>query len=343
MGKGRFSGQKTTFFCRKREEKRFFLLFWPKWFKIDGKQIKNEETGDFSMKRKDGIRIKLDDPMYRVAAHVMNKRMDSMNMVTIDIPVQPIADYVHRKRDEGGMKISRLAVLLAAYIRVIDEFPWFNHFVVNSNFYARNEIAVGMVVLKGGSLKSGGTMSKIYFQPTDNVFKVQQRLNEYIEQNRAQDPDNGTERMIKFLLSVPGLLRGGVKLFRWMDKHGMLPKSVLAMSPFHISLVITDLASIRLDSIYHHVYEFGTTSIAMAMGVNREVPKSRGGEIVHERCMPLGIVMDERIASGNYFARGFHRFKEYLYHPEVLEQTPDVIDEEIRKIFHLEEEVGADR
>ncbi|MBQ6823387.1 MAG: hypothetical protein IJP27_01930 [Clostridia bacterium] len=290
------------------------------------------------MKRRDGVRVRHSDPMYMVAAHVMDKRMDSMNMITIDIPIDPVAEYVHRKRDEGGMKISRLAVLLAAYIRVIDEFPQFNHFIVNCNRYARNEIAVGMVVLKGGSLTEGGTISKVYFQPTDDVFKVQERLDEYIARNREIKPENGTEKMISFLLSVPGLLRVGVKLFRWMDKHGLLPKAVIDMSPFHISLLITDLASIRLDPIYHHVYEFGTTSIAMAMGVNREVPKRKGEEIIHEKCMPLGIVMDERIAGGSYFALGFRRLKHYLKHPELLEQPPEVIHDEIKKLFKLGEE-----
>ncbi len=288
------------------------------------------------MGRRDGIKVnKKAPPMYRVAAHIMDKRMDSMNMITIDIPVDPIAKYVHQKRDEG-MKISRLAVLIAAYIRVIDEFPKFNHFVVNSNIYARKEIAVGMVVLRGGSVLNDGTMSKIYFQPTDDVYKVQERLTEYIEANRAQEPDNGTEKMIKALLSIPGLLRVGVKLFRWMDKYGLLPKSIIDVSPFHISLVLTDLASIRLDPIYHHIYEFGTTSVAMAMGVNHEVARRKGGEIVHEKCMPIGIVMDERIAGGNYFALGFRRFKDYLKHPETLEQPPAVIDEEIREIFKLD-------
>ncbi|MBQ7971797.1 MAG: hypothetical protein IJ294_05570 [Clostridia bacterium] len=288
------------------------------------------------MKRKDGIRLKITDPMYTVAAHVMDKRVDSMNMITIDIPVDPVAAYVHRKRDEG-MKISRLAVLLAAYIRVIDEFPKLNHFVVNSNFYARNEIAVGMVVLQGGDITQSGTMSKIYFQPTDNVYKVQERLTEYIDENRKENPDNGTEKIISALLSVPGLLRGGVKIFRWMDKHGMLPKSIIDMSPFHISLVITDLASIRTNAIYHHIYEFGTTSVAMAMGINREVPKRKGGEIIHEKCMPLGIVMDERIASGSYFALAFRRFQDYMAHPEKLEEIPPVIDDEIKKIFKIED------
>lgn len=288
------------------------------------------------MKRKDGIRIKITDPMYTVAAHIMDKRMDSMNMITIDIPVDPVADYVHRKRDEG-MKISRLAVLLAAYIRVIDEFPKLNHFIVNSNIYARNELAVGMVVLQGGDITRQGTMSKIYFQPTDNVYKVQERLTTYIDENRKENPENGTEKIVAALLSIPGLLRGGVKILRWMDKHGLLPKSIIDMSPFHISLVITDLASIRTNAIYHHIYEFGTTSVAMAMGINREIPKRKGGEIIHEKCMPLGIVMDERIASGSYFALAFRRFQDYMAHPEKLEEIPPVIDDEIKKIFKIED------
>lgn len=286
------------------------------------------------MKRKDGIRVKNIEPMYLVAAHIMNKRLDSMNMITLDIPLEPMLGYIRRKQFEDGIKISRLALVLTAYVRLVAEYPELNHFVVNSNIYARKEIAVGMVVLKG-SMQDGGTISKIYFQPTDDVFKVQERLQKYIEENRQEEPDNGTEKMIKILLSVPGLLRGGVHLFRWMDKHGMLPKSIIDVSPFHSSLLITDLASIRTDAIYHHVYEFGTTSVSLAIGNTKEVAKRKGGELTWQKCMPLGVVMDERIASGSYFAMVFHDFQEYLKHPEQLEQPPRKIHDEIKEIFHL--------
>ena len=102
------------------------------------------------------------------------------------------------------------------------------------------------------------------------------------------------------------------------------------------ALLLTDLASIRTDAIYHHVYEFGTTSIAVAIGNSREVAKRKSGELIFQKCMPLGIVMDERIASGSYFAVAFHTFQEYLKHPECLEGPPPVIHEEIRRIFHLD-------
>lgn len=288
------------------------------------------------MKRKDGIRVNLKDvePMYLVAAHIMDKRVDSMNMISLDIPLEPMLNYVHQKRDEG-MKISRLAVFLAAYLRVLAEFPDLNHFVVNRKIYARNEIAVGMVVLKG-SMKDGGTMSKIYFQPTDTVLDVQRKLTEYIENNRQEDPDNGTEKIIKILLSIPGLLSGGVKIFKWMDKHNLLPKAIIDMSPFHESLLITDLASIRTGAIYHHVYEFGTTSVGVAIGNTKELPKMKDGQIVLEKHMPLGIVMDERIASGSYFAMAFHKMQGYFKHPEILENPPEVIHPEIKEIFNLD-------
>ena len=36
---------------------------------------------------------------------------------------------------------------------------------------------------------------------------------------------------------------------------------------------------------------------------------TRKGEIVLEKCIPMGVVMDERIASGHYFATAFSRMK----------------------------------
>jgi len=288
------------------------------------------------MKRKDGVRVPLKDvePMYLVAAHIMNKRVDSMNMISLDIPLEPMLNYVHKKRDEGT-KISRLAIFLAAYLRVVAEFPELNRFVVNSKIYSRNELAVGMVVLKG-SMTDGGTMSKIYFQPTDTVFDVQRKLTEYIDSNRQAQPNNGTEKIIKVLLSIPGLVRVGVKLFKWMDRHNLLPKAIIDVSPFHASLLITDLASIRTGAIYHHVYEFGTTSVGVAIGNTKELPKMKDGQVVLAKHMPLGIVMDERIASGSYFAMAFHKMQGYFKNPELLETPPQVIHPEIKRVFKMD-------
>ena len=270
--------------------------------------------------RADGKRIKNADPMYTVAAYIMDKRVDSMNMITIDIPVEPIKEYLNEKRKQG-ISMSHMAVVLAAYLRTMKEFPELNRFVVNKRIYQRNEIAVGMVVLKPGEM-GHGTMSKMYFDENNTIFEVNDIIEKYVAENREAPENNGTEKIIKFLLSVPGVLPLGVGIFKWLDKHNLLPKFIIDMSPFHMSLGITNLASIRTNHIYHHCYEFGTTSVFMAMGNTREVPKRKGDEIVFEKCMPIGVVMDERIASGSYFALAFRKMRTYLRNPELLEAPP---------------------
>ncbi len=262
--------------------------------------------------------------MYTVAAHIMRRRSDAMNMITIDIPSEPMKKYLNNKRKEGK-NISHLALILSAYVRTMSQFPELNRFVVNSNIYARNEIAVGMVVLKSGD-SGHGTMSKIYFEPDDTVFDINDKINEYVEKNRREDSNNGTERIIKILLSAPGLLRFGVPFLMWLDKYGLLPKSIIDMSPFHMSLGISNLASIKTNHIYHHCYDFGTTGVFITMGNSREVPRTdKNGEIYLEKCMPLGVTMDERIASGSYFATAFRSFRKYLADPTVLEEKPEKV------------------
>ena len=273
--------------------------------------------------RADGKRLKNTDPMYTVAAYVMDKRVDAMNMITLDIPIDSIQNYLNEKRKEGK-NISHMAVIIAAYLRTVTEFPMLNRFIVNRKPYARNEFCVAMVVLKSGVMDNG-TMSKMYFEMTDTIIDVNDKINEYVESNRNVPEDNGTEKLIKILLSLPGVLPAGVGLFKFMDKHGWLPKKIIDMSPFHNSLVISNLASIRTNHIYHHCYEFGTTSIFITMGNMREVPKRKGDEVVFERCMPLGIVMDERICSGSYFALAFRKMNKYLKNPELLELPPEKI------------------
>ena len=270
--------------------------------------------------RADGKRIKNADPMYTIAAYIMNKRVDAMNMITIDIPIDPVKEYINEKRKDG-INISHMAVVLAAYIRTIGEFPELNRFVVNKKIYQRNELAVGMVVLKSGESHSG-TMSKMYFDENNTIFEVNDIINKYVEENRESPDNNATEKLIKVLLSVPGVMPLGVGIFKFLDKYGLLPKSIINASPFHMSLGITNLASIRTNHIYHHCYELGTTSVFMAMGNTREVPKRKGNEIVFEKCLPIGVTMDDRIASGSYFAIAFRRMRHYLSNPKLLETPP---------------------
>ena len=271
--------------------------------------------------RADGRRTKNILPLYEVATHFMSKRSDAQNMLTIDIPLEPIKNYLNTKKKEG-VKISHLGLFISAYVRTLSEYPEINRFVVNRKIYSRNEIAVGMVVLKSGN-SSDETMSKIYFDVDDTVFDVERKIQEYIEENRSAGDTNSTDSILKVLLKIPFLCGFVIKFLKILDRYGLLPKSVLDMSPFHETLLISNLASIRANHIYHHAYDFGTTSVTMTMGNMRYVPTVKNGEQVFERTIPVGIVMDERVATGVYFSKVFRRFRELLKNPQLLEEKPE--------------------
>lgn len=275
------------------------------------------------MARADGKRVKNMEPMEMLSPYFMNKRVDAMNATTIDIPYEPMQNYINEKRKQG-IDMSHMALIISAYVRTLAEFPYLNRFVVNSKVYKRNEICVAMVVLNG----EGSTMSKMYFEKTDTINVVNEKINKYVTDNRETPEKNGLEGVMKAIIRIPGLVKFIIGLLKFMDNHGILPKSLINVSPFHSSLLISNLISIRTNHIYHHVYEFGTTSIGITMGNLREVPKRKGDEIVFERCMPLGVVMDERICDGYYFSKVFRKMKKYLKNPELLELPPEVINED---------------
>ncbi len=271
--------------------------------------------------RADGKRLKNTDPMYTVVPYIMDKRNDALNMIELDIPIEPIKKYINKKRNEG-IEMNHMSVIIAAYLRTVAQYSEINRFIVNKKIFARNEFNVSMVVLKEGGEFGDETMSKVNFNYEDTIFDVQSKIDKFVSENRKTAGENKTDKIIKALLSIPGILPIGVGAFKFLDNHGLLPRSIVEASPFHASLCITNLASIRTKHIYHHIYNFGTISVFIAMGVPREVPKTVDGQIVLEKCIPLGVVMDERVASGLYFALAFRKLKKLLRNPELLEVPP---------------------
>lgn len=159
---------------------------------------------------------------------------------------------------------------------------------MNRRIYKRNHFCFSFVILK---TRADGTPDetslKVYLEPEDTVFTVTEKIRSTIEKNQNVQHNNDTDRFAKFVFGVPGLARAVFALAGFLDRHDLLPKSIIELSPFHTSLFVTNLASINTPCIFHHCYEFGTTSVFVCMG--RPVPDPlapEGPEEDHayERC-----------------------------------------------------------
>ena len=274
--------------------------------------------------RPDGRKVKEADPMYFLIPYFLTKRYDSMNMITVDVPEEPMRRYMNQKRREGT-PISHLALVITAYLRVLEEYPALNRFIGNKTIYEHIDKTVSMVVLRPNGEDA---MSKIYLEDTDDVFSIQKKITEYISDNRNVEEQNRLDVWMNRIVRMKLLMSVFLGLVRFMDRHGLLPMALVKASPFHASLLISNLASIRTNHIYHHIYEFGSTSISITMGNMHEVPRHSKDGIVFDRCIPLGVVMDERIATGHYFALAFNRFRQLLSKPELLENKAPAEEKE---------------
>lgn len=282
-------------------------------------------------KRPDGRVIKNLEPIQQIMPYIMKTRTDSMNMYEDTFSCGPMDAYIKAKAEEG-IKLSYMHIIIAAIVRLIALRPQLNRFVMNGRIYARPKIWVSFVVhptLKDGSAE---TTIKLCFEGTETILEIAEKVTEAIEKETTlRVEENGVDRLIRFLMKcIPGfMIKFVVSTLMWMDKHGIMPRAIVELSPFHTSFFITNLKSLGISHIFHHVYNFGTTGLFFAMGKEKDTPVVRKGEIVVEKHMGFGMVSDERFCDGLYFALSLRMLRKIMRNPAVLEKSLEAKIEDV--------------
>jgi pyruvate/2-oxoglutarate dehydrogenase complex dihydrolipoamide acyltransferase (E2) component len=272
-------------------------------------------------KRPDGRIIKNLDPMQQIMPYIMKTRTDSMNMYEDTFPCEVWDAYIKEKEAEN-IKLSYMHILIAGIVRLIALRPQLNRFVMNGKIYARPKIWVSFVVHPTLQDGSTGTTIKLCFEGTETIFEIAEKINEAVEKETTKRVgENDTDKLLRFLMkAIPGpLIKLVINTLLWMDKHSIMPKLIVNLSPFHTSFFITNLKSLGINHIYHHTYEFGTTGLFFAMGKEKIIPVVQKGEITTEKHMGFGLVSDERFCDGLYFALSLRQLRTFMKNPALLE------------------------
>lgn len=284
------------------------------------------------MKNKEGRRIKTGSPMDSVAAFIMPHRNGANNTFFATVNIEKCEQLIREKREQGMQSLGMIHIFMAAYTRVISELPGINRFIRGQRLYARNGIEICMAIKKSLTLNAAETVIKIFTDPTDSLDSVYQKLYREITENKSHEAQNNMDTAVKVLVSFPGIfLKFTVWLLKTLDYFGLLPRFLTKLSPFHGSMFITNMGSLGMPPIYHHLYDFGTLPIFIAMGKKRtEYVLTPEGEPKKCRLLDFTVVCDERICDGHYYATAFKRLKKLLENPEELLNSPNIVTEDIR-------------
>lgn len=235
-------------------------------------------------KRPDGRIVRNVEPLQMIMPYIMKTRNDSMNMYEDTFPCEGMDTYIKAKEQEG-IKLSYMHILIAATVRLMALRPQLNRFVMHGRIYARPKIWVSFVVhptLEDGSV---GTTLKLCFEGTESILEIAQIINDAIERETTKRTgENGTDKLARVLTRVPSpIIRLAVNTLMWMDKHNLLPKAIIDLSPFHTSFFITNLKSLGINYVHHHTYNFGTTGLFFAIGKEKIVPVVKGTEFTRQK------------------------------------------------------------
>ena len=282
--------------------------------------------------RKDGYRLRHTQSVFAVMPHIMKSRADSQVYFDEYIEIDHLEKYVRAMRKEKDMPMFSLYhMIVAATVRMFVLRPRLNRFVMNGKTYARNHLCVSMTVKPQLSQDSTELCIKPYFEKTDTVFDVYQRMNDTMEKEvRSENGENSTDMIASILNRCPAwIIRAFVNFITFMDNHNLMTNFINKVSPFHNSFYITDVGSLGIEPIYHHIYNFGTTSVFIALGKKQHIPVAApDGTVTVKKVVRLRMVLDERICDGQYYAESFRMFRRLLKKPELLEVSPTEIPED---------------
>ena len=282
--------------------------------------------------RKDGRRLRHTQSVFAVMPHLMKNRSDAQVYFDEYIEIEELERYVRRMRKENDMPMFSLYhVFVAAMVRMFVLRPRLNRFVMNGKIFARNTLSTSMTVKREMHKDGLEATIKPYFEKTDTIVDVYHRINEAMEKEvRNADGQNSTDVAANILNRCPAwLVRAFVNFIIFVDHRGWLNNFINEISPFHTSFYITDVGSIGIGPIYHHIYDFGTTSVFIAMGKKERIPVVEAdGTIVTKKVVRLRLVLDERICDGHYYAESFRIFRRMLKKPETLEVPPTEFPED---------------
>lgn len=262
------------------------------------------------MNRRDGKRVKDIDAMHVLMPYIKPNRCDSDVFINQKLDVTELVNYYEdMKLKDNDLTYFHLFITLIA--KTIYNRPLLNRFIVNKKYYDRNDVLIAFTAKVNYEDTSKEILKVIKIDPEDNLFSIKEKTLKAVSDVRNAK-EEGTNNIMNIIGKLPSFLMSlVVKVVKFMDRHDLLPKSLINDNLYYSTCIVSNLGSIKSSAIYHNLTDFGTSSILATFGEIREENGRKYAE--------AGINIDERIADGVYFVKSVKLMQDILNNPKCLE------------------------
>jgi hypothetical protein len=263
-------------------------------------------------KRKDGSIVKKLPSYMKFFPFIMPNRVGSSVYFNQQIVLDKTLAYCEEHN------ISIFNVFIAALLKLGQEKPIFNRFVVGKRIYQRDHISICFIAKKELSESSTETSVKIFFDQGDTLSDVVSKVKKGVSKVKQGD-DDATDKDIDLLTNLPKWITTLIfKCISIMNHFGLLSKKFMDDNPLFSTAYVTNVGSIGIDAPYHHLYEFGTVSVFASLGKIDNKPIVENGLVKVKKAVNVNFTIDERIADGVYMAKALGTFVKYMEDPSLL-------------------------
>ncbi|MBQ7485146.1 MAG: 2-oxo acid dehydrogenase subunit E2 [Oscillospiraceae bacterium] len=272
--------------------------------------------------RKDGVLLRDLPSIQFITGIIYPNRCDNEAYISERVDLTPIKAYIAGKNaTETDFPYTFFHVVVTALVKTILLRPKLNRFIVNGNYYMRNDLSASFVVKKEFSDHGAEALATLHATGEDTVQSVHEYIRSQVKSCRSEKTDPTTDSM-DMLNRLPRFIsKAAIHFIMWLDRHGWVPSSMIETDPYYSSVVISNLGSIKLKSGYHHLTNWGTCSLFCIIGEKKLTPVfDQDGNASMRETLDLGLTIDERLADGYYYSKSIRLLKYLLEHPEELEK-----------------------
>jgi len=270
--------------------------------------------------RYDARRINLPYDFNAVYPYIMKGRNESAVYYSLTVDVENLLSYIEEKKG-SDREITFFQAMLLALTKVLRNRPALNRYVIGRRLYERYNVELSFIAKREFSDEGSETNVYVKINQDDHYDDILRKIRRSISSAKSGTKKEDDAIISRFVRLPRCLLRAAVKLLQWYDFYFDTPGFLReGNDPLRCSAFVANLGSVGIEAPFHHLYEWGTCSLFVAIGkIKPTVCAGKDGKPEVRRMVEVKVTLDERIADGFYFARSLDLFMEYIQNPRLLE------------------------
>jgi len=281
-------------------------------------------------RRRDGIPVSDLPALRRITPYLLRTRTGSAVYFPQRIEVYRLLAWLEETNAgrPADQRITLFHVILTAIARTVRLRPEVNRFIAGRRTYQHKDISVSFVIKAEMSDEAPETEVRIVFTGRETLEQVRDLVNGAVGGKRGSERGRD-DQLTDFFASWPRpILDLIARLVATLDYHNALPAFLMDAIPLYTSVYVVNAGSIGIDPPFHHLYEYGSASVFVALGAVHKEAVVDQGQVVAKDCLNAVYTLDERASDGFYFARTAEVFRRLVADPQLL-SAPDLGVDEI--------------